>query len=89
MPSVSNHSPGSTPVSSAGFSPGENTGDSGLLSVLIAQSDRAADLLLEVEADPRRQAALAELAAQSERAAASLFAHQQATGGLQPHGETP
>jgi len=89
MPSVSNHSPGSSPVSSAGFSPGENTGDSGLLSVLIAQSERAADLLLEVEADPRRQAALAELAAQSERATAFLIAQQQATVGLPSRGETP
>jgi hypothetical protein len=86
LTSVSNHSPGSPPVSSAGFSPSKNAGDFDLLSALIAQSERAADLLLEVEADPRRQAALAELAAQSERAAASLFAHQQATGGLHCHG---
>jgi hypothetical protein len=89
MPSESNHSPGSRAVSSAGFSPGENTGDSGLLSVLIAQSERAADLLLEVEADPRRQAAQAELAAQSDRAASFLIAQQQVTVGLLSQGETP
>ncbi len=89
MTSVSNHSPGSPPVSSAGFSPPEIAGGTDPLAALIAQSDRAAAWLLEFESSPQRQAALAQLAEQAQRAADALFAHEQATVGLPSHGETP
>lgn len=89
MPSESNHSPGSPPVSSAGFSPPEIAGETDPLAALIAQSDRAAAWLLEFESSPQRQAALARLAEQSRRAADALLAHEQATVGLPPHGGTP
>jgi hypothetical protein len=46
---------------------------------LIRQSERAVAWLLEVEADPQRQAALAELAAETDRAMAAFFAQRQDT----------
>lgn len=89
MTSESNDSPGTPPVSSAGFLPGKTAGETDPLSELIAQSDRAVAWLLEVEADPQRQAALLELAEQAQRAADALLAHEQAKVGLSPHGGTP
>jgi len=89
LTSVSNHSPGSPPVSSAGFSPPKIAGETDPLAALIAQSDRAAAWLLEFESSPPRQAALAQLAEQAQRAADALLAHEQATVGLPHHGGTP
>ncbi len=89
MTSVSNHSPGTPPVSSAGFSASKNAGGNDPLAALIEQSEQAATWLLEFENTPQRQTALLELAEQSHRAAAALHDHEQATVGLPSHGGTP
>jgi hypothetical protein len=87
LPSVSNHSPASSAVSSPGSTPPENAGETDPLDALIRQSERAAACLLEMQDDPSYQAALAELAAQSDAAIDALFAQQQATvGPLSPGG---
>ena len=84
MPSTSNHSPGSPPVSSAGSPASKNAGELARLSVLISQSGQA-DRLLECLDDDRYQAALADLAAQSSRAADALHALEQTADGLHHH----
>lgn len=89
MTSVSNHSPGSLPVSSAGFSPPQNAVETDPLAVLVVQAERAAAWLIEVDADPQRQAALRDLALQSQRAADALLTQRQDAGSLPTFGETP
>jgi hypothetical protein len=88
MPSVRNHSPATAAVSRAGFSAPETAGENDPLADLIRQSDRAVALLLEMEADPQRQAVLEELAEQSDRAA-TLLAQRQEWASLPDHGGTP
>jgi hypothetical protein len=87
LPSVSNHSPGSHSVSSAGSVTAKNAGEHGPLSALISQSEQAVRLLESI--DDRYHAALADLAAQSSLAADALFALEQTVDGLRPSGETP
>lgn len=89
MPSDSNHSPGSSAVSSAGLSAPESAGELGPLDALIVDSEQAAQRFAADLDSPRYQAALADLAAQSDRAAAALFDLEQATGGLLPPGRIP
>lgn len=89
MPSDSNHSPGSQTVSRAGFPATESAGELDPLDALIVESERAAQLLAADLDDPRYQAALADLAAESGRAASALFDLEQATGGLLPPGRNP
>lgn len=81
MPSDSNHSPGAPAVSRAGFSAPVSAGELDPLDALIVESDRAARLLEALDDDPHRQAALADLAEQSARAAESLYGLERATGG--------
>ena len=73
MPSVSNHSPGPLPVSSPGYPPAVTAGEFDPLHALVTQSERAVDLLLAIDSDPARQAALAALAAESDHAAQRLL----------------
>jgi hypothetical protein len=89
MPSESNSRPASASVSRAGFPPPETPAENEPLAELISQSDRAVAWLLEVDSDPRRQAALRELADQSWRAASAILAHERPTVGLPIPGETP
>jgi hypothetical protein len=89
LTSVSNHSPGTPPVSSAGQTPPKIAGETDPLAALIAQSERAATWLLEFESSPQRQAALVELAEQAHRAADALLAQRQDAGSLPTHGGTP
>jgi hypothetical protein len=89
LTSESNNSPVPSSVSSAGFPPPETPAENDILADLISQSDRAAAWLLEIESDPRRQAALRELAEQSLRAADAILGHEQPALGLPIPGETP
>jgi hypothetical protein len=89
MPSEINHSPGAPAVSRAGFSAAESAVDRDPLDALIVESDRAARLLEALDDDPVRQAALADLAEQSARAADSLYALERATGGPPSSRRTP
>ena len=89
MTSDSNHSPGAPAVSSGGSPASKTAGELDPLSVLIDQSDRAVERLLADLDDPRRQAALSDLAAQSARAADALYGLKQTADGLHPSGETP
>jgi hypothetical protein len=89
LTSKSNHSPGSPEVSSGGSPASKIAGELDPLSILIVQSDRAAEWLLADHDAPRRQAALSDLAAQCERAADALYGLEQTAGGLRPSGESP
>jgi hypothetical protein len=89
LTSDSNHSPGSPAVSSGGFPAAKTAGELDPLSVLIDQSDRAVERLLADLDEPRYQAALSDLAAQSARAADALYGLEQTADGLRPSGETP
>lgn len=83
MPSVRNHSPASAAVSSPRLRPPETAGETDPLAALIEESDRAARLLSRELDDPHYQAALADLAAQSSRAADALYpVIEQAAGSL-------
>lgn len=86
LPSDSNHSPGAPAVSSGGFPASKNAGELDPLSVLIAQSERAVERLLADHDAPHHQAALAELAEQSARAADALYGLEQTADGLHPSG---
>ncbi len=87
MPSVSNHSPATAGVSRAGFPTTETAGEIDLLAELSLQSGRVIAALLDAEADPRRQAAIAELSAASARAADALLAQRQAVVSLSGSGD--
>jgi hypothetical protein len=89
LTSVSNHSPGAPVVSSGGCPAAKSAGKPDPLSVLIDESDRAMARLLADLDDPRRQAALSDLAAQSARAADALYGLEQIADGLHPPGEAP
>jgi hypothetical protein len=89
LTSDSNHSPGAPAVSSGGSPAAKSAGKPDPLSVLIDQSDRAVERLLADLDDPRHQAALSDLAAQSARAADALYGLEQTADGLHPSGETP
>lgn len=83
MPSGSNHSPGAPVVSSAGSPASKNAGELDPLDALIVESERAALMLAAVADDPAYQAALADLADQSARAADALLDLERATVGPQ------
>lgn len=89
MPSTRHHSPGTTGVSSGGPPAAKSAGKPAPLSALIDESDRAVERLLADLDDPRRQAALSDLAAQSARAADALYGLEQIADGLHHPGESP
>lgn len=88
MPSVNNHSPATAGVSRAGFPPPETGRETDPFAALLEQSDRLAAWVIEVEADPVRQAALAELIVQSDRAV-SVLSEQQGQDYPLPTGDIP